>query len=102
MTALPLFAQAIAAMNAVIAPMLGNVLVNIGGVDLPCLFSDPSVDTTLLGSGIQASQPTLVLSTQDVPAGIRGTAVVVNGVSYIVAVHQPDGFGLSTLLLERA
>lgn len=102
MSATPLFGQAISAMNAAIAPMLGNVLATIGGVDLPCLFADPATDSSLLGSGIQASNPTLVLSTADVSAGIRGLAVVVNGVNYSVAMHNPDGFGLSTLVLERA
>jgi len=102
MTALPLFAQAIADMNAVIAPMLGNVLVNMGGVDLPCLFSDPLENIKLLGSDIQASQPTLVLATQNVPVDVVDMALVVNAVNYTVAVHNPDGFGLSTLLLELA
>lgn len=102
MSAIPLFGQAIAAMNAAIAPMLGNVLATIGGVDLPCLFADPATDSSLLGSGIQASDPTLVLATKDVVPGIRGMAVVVNGVNYSVSMHKPNGFGLSTLVLERA
>ena len=40
------------------------------------------------------------------PAGLSanpvGQTAVVGGISYLVAVHQPDGTGVSTLMLERA
>jgi hypothetical protein len=101
-TATPVFGQAIADMNAAIAPMLGNVVATVDGVDMLCMFSDPSVANSLGDSGIQANQPMLELATVDVPDGIRGKSVVVNGVNYTVAVHKRSGYGLSTLLLEAA
>jgi hypothetical protein len=49
-----------------------------------------------------SSQPALTLSTADVPATPVGVSVVVGGASYLVAAHEPDGTGVSRLLLESA
>lgn len=52
--------------------------------------------------GMASAQPALVLRTADVPADPVGNAVVVNGGTYLVAAHEPDGTGLSRLLLEAS
>jgi hypothetical protein len=36
-----------------------------------------------------------------VPASPVGKSIVIASVTYTVAEHQPDGTGVSTLLLER-
>jgi hypothetical protein len=46
--------------------------------------------------------PRLTLPTAAAPAATAGTAVVVAGTTYRVASVQPDGTGVTTLLLERA
>lgn len=53
-------------------------------------------------SGMASSQPALTLATTSVPADPVGLPVVVQGVSYLVAAHEPDGTGFSRLLLESA
>lgn len=53
-------------------------------------------------TGIATTAPVLTLATAVVPADPVGTAVVVSGVSYTVAAHEPDGTGVSLLLLEAA
>lgn len=53
-------------------------------------------------TGIATTAPVLTLATAGVPADPVGTAVVVSGVSYTVAAHEPDGTGVSLLLLEAA
>jgi hypothetical protein len=51
--------------------------------------------------GLSSSRPMLTLPTASVSADPVGQTAVVNGTSYLVAVHQPDGTGISTLMLER-
>lgn len=54
------------------------------------------------GQGMASTAPVLTLATTDVPASPVGKSVVVNSVSYVVAAHEPDGTGVSLLLLKRA
>lgn len=53
-------------------------------------------------AGMATTAPVFTLATSDVPAGAAGASLVVNGISFTVAEHQPDGTGVSLLLLERA
>jgi hypothetical protein len=54
------------------------------------------------GMGIATPQPRLTCATAALPADPVGAAVVVGAASYTVAEHQPDGTGISVLLLEVA
>lgn len=87
--------------------------------DLSPFFEDMAVDATVnavavraifdngysQGSvgliGIASTQPSLMLPTTSVPASPVGMAAVVAGISYTIAAHEPDGTGVSSLLLER-
>lgn len=53
-------------------------------------------------SGMSSTQPGYTLASASVPAGVVGQLLVQAGVSYTVVEHQPDGTGVSVLLLERA
>jgi hypothetical protein len=55
-----------------------------------------------VGIGMAGTQPTLRLRTADVTSDPVGQAVSVNAVAYTVAAHEPDGTGVSVLMLERA
>jgi hypothetical protein len=55
-----------------------------------------------VGIGMAGTQPTLRLRTADVTADPVGQAVSVNAVAYTVTAHEPDGTGVSVLMLERA
>jgi hypothetical protein len=84
--------------------------------DFSCYLADFGVPATLAGAsvrvifeaagavlgGMSALQPAVQLPTADVPADYAGAALVVGGLTYTVAEHQPDGTGWSTLLLQRA
>ena len=87
--------------------------------DLAPFFADFAVDATVngqavrgifdngfalgaVGIGMAGTQPTLRLRTADVTADPVGQAVSVNAVAYTVAAHEPDGTGMSMLMLERA
>lgn len=51
--------------------------------------------------GMASSSPALTVATADVPASPVGKPAVVRGIDYLVATHEPDGFGLSRLMLEK-
>lgn len=87
--------------------------------DLAPFFADFAVDATVAGQavrgifdngfalgsvgvGMAGTQPSLQVRTADVAADPVGQAVTVNTVAYNVAAHEPDGTGVSLLLLERA
>lgn len=88
--------------------------------DLAPFFADFAVDATVNGAavrgifdagwqpaevglvGMSSARPMLTLPTAGLSADPVGQTAVVNGISYLVAVHQPDGTGVSTLMLERA
>lgn len=50
--------------------------------------------------GMASTQPALTLSTADVPANPVGLSVEIDGGTYQVATHEPDGTGISRLVLE--
>lgn len=104
------FAALEARANAAICKQLANASATVGGVTLDALF-DNGYANTLLGTmggrgvsfaGMAGSKPTLTLPTASVPANPVGQAAVVNSVNYLVAAHEPDGTGISVLLLEIA
>jgi hypothetical protein len=88
--------------------------------DLAPFFADFAVDATVNGQavrgifdngfasaevglvGMSSARPMLTLPTAGLSADPVGQTAVVNGTSYLVAAHQPDGTGVSTLMLERA
>lgn len=70
----------------------------IGGVAVSAVFSNGAADA-LFAAG---TQPQLAVRSADVSAIARGTAAVVNGVSYTVAKIEHDGTGLARVLLEKA
>lgn len=76
----------------------GYVLATVGGVPVGGLFDDAYLDPL----GMSGSQPALLCASADVSTAIHGTAVVVDLVNYTVASIQPDGTGMTRLLLQEA
>ncbi len=75
--------------------------VTLNGVAGTAIF-DADYAVANAGGGVASTAPVLQLRTADVPALPVGKGVVVRGVNYTIAEHQPDGTGWSLLLLERA
>ena len=73
----------------------------LGGVAVQGIFDKAYQFADVCGSGMASTQPVYTLATSAVPANPVGTTLVVGGVSYSVAAHEPDGTGMSLLLLER-
>lgn len=75
----------------------GYVLATIGGVSVGGLFDDAYLDPL----GMSGSQSSLLCASADVSTAVQGTAVVVNGINYTVGSIQPDGSGMTRLLLQE-
>lgn len=65
-------------------------------------FHAPADQVFLDGVSAIAARPQVVLADADVPAAPVGKPCTAGGASWIVADARPDGFGLTTLFLERA
>lgn len=73
----------------------------LNGVAVNGIFDNGYALGSAGGMGFASTQPRLTLPTASVSASPVGLVVVVASVNYLVAEHQPDGTGLSVLLLER-
>lgn len=74
----------------------------LNGVAVQCYFDNAYALGDVGMYGVASSQPTLTLPTASLPANPVGKSVVVQGGNYTVALHQPNGTGISRLLLEVA
>ncbi|MEN9885766.1 MAG: hypothetical protein RL758_344 [Pseudomonadota bacterium] len=87
--------------------------------DLSVFFADFGVPATLngaavtgifdaayavgnVGIGMAGTQPVFTLATSGIVGEAVGQTLVVNAASYVVSAHEPDGTGMSRLLLEVA
>lgn len=78
---------------------LANVEVTLGGVTVRAIFDNNYALAAVGDFGMAGSAPVLTLASAAVPAEWLGAAVVVNGKSYAVTEHKPDGTGISLLIL---
>ncbi len=72
----------------------------LNGAAVSAIFDAPYANASVGAYGMAASVPMLTLATASVPATPVGATAVVNGATYTVAAHEPDGTGISRLLLE--
>ena len=72
----------------------------VGGVVVSGIFDNGYAMSNAGPLGMASSQPMLTLATSAVPANPVGSSVVVAGTTYTVGQHEPDGTGMSRLLLE--
>jgi hypothetical protein len=77
-------------------------LATVGGVAVGVIFDNGYALGNVGLLGMAGSQPSITLKTTDVPATPVGGAVTVGATAYLVAAHEPDGTGISRLLLESA
>lgn len=72
----------------------------LGGVTVHGIFDDAYAVGDVGELGMATSQPTLLLSSSQVPANVRGMNLQVDGQHFSVEDVQPDGTGMTLLLLE--
>lgn len=78
------------------------VSATVDGIAMSVIFDAAYALGDVGNFGMSSAAPVVTLPTAKVPADPIGKPVVVNGKSYLVTVHQPDGTGISTLTLEAA
>lgn len=76
--------------------------VTINGSSVSAIFDNANALGSVGPYGMASTQPMLTLPTTSVPANPVGLSAVVGAVTYLVAAHEPDGAGVSRLLLEAA
>lgn len=73
-----------------------------GGVDeIPVLFERPYADSSVGLAGMASAHLSAMALSQAVADLSVGAAIAVNGASYVVVEKQPDGTGLTALILEE-
>ena len=95
-----------ARLNRLAMQRLSNAIAQIPGVegDIPVIF-DAEYRNGMVGMGMGASAPQMVIANDRVPADFNEMRVTVNGAAWTVADCQPDSYlpaGLSLVLLEKA
>lgn len=79
-----------------------GVPATLGGVAVVGLFDQAHELGNVGLVGMAGTQPVFTLATASLAGDPVGQPLVVNATTYSVAAHEPDGTGLSRLLLERA
>jgi len=95
------FAALEARTNAAVFNRLSNRVATVGGQSIEGIFDNAYLQGEVGGNGMAGAQPMFTLATSNVPANAVGASLVVNATNYRIAAHEPDGTGVSTLMLER-
>lgn len=74
-----------------------GVSARVGSVDVTGIFDNAESDTFGMVSN---SRPVLTVASEDVPAAAVGTSVVIGTTNYTIAELQPDGTGITRLMLK--
>ena len=76
--------------------------ITLDGQAKAAIFDNEYQVGAVVNTGMATTMPMLTLRTADVPASPVGKTAVVGTTSYTIVEHQPDGTGVSRLMLERA
>lgn len=91
------FAALESRVNAFALARLANVEATVSGVSVAGIFDNAYQDSF----GIVASpQPSLLVASSSAASAAVGDSVVANSTTYTVAEIQPDGTGMTRLLLK--
>ena len=95
-----------ARMNRAAMVKLANAIAVIPGVPDPVsVIFDAEYKAGMVGIGMGAAQPQMVISTADVPEEFIDTTITVNGAAWVVTDRKPDGeqpTGLTLVYLAKA
>jgi hypothetical protein len=77
-------------------------LVVVDGTDVKGIFDRAYANGSGGANGFVTTQPMVTLATKDVPVSPVGKIVVVNNERFSIEIHEPDGTGVSALMLQKA
>ena len=78
-----------------------GAVVTVAGVSVPGIFDAAYLAEDILGAGLQGASPRLTCRTADVAGAAEGAAVVVDGAAYTLRRQEPDGTGMTVLILTE-
>lgn len=86
--------------TSVFAHLSNTGTVVLDGLPTTGIFDIPDALGSVGMYGMASTAPTLTLATSDVPPSPEGMVAVIRDKRYRVATHEPDGTGVSRLMLE--
>jgi hypothetical protein len=92
------FADLESTLNAVTLASIGNATLDWSGADISGVFDATYRDT----AGMANSAPQFRCLTTAHAGMTVGAAATINGTAYTVQAIEPDGAGMSTLVLRKA
>lgn len=87
--------MAFAEQRAAFFPDFGITAV-VDGVSCSAIFDAPADDVL----GLTGTKPSLLVASADITSAAIGDAVTANSASYTIAELQPDGTGMTRVILE--
>jgi hypothetical protein len=85
--------------------MLANdefgVDVTFGAATILGIFDDSNSVVSLDNEGIEATAPQVIVKTSDVTTLTHSSTLIINAVTYYILSIQPDGTGLTTVILSK-
>lgn len=73
----------------------------VGGVDITVIFDAAFAGVEAFGVTVETDSPLMVAKSTDVASVARGASVVIESVTYKVTGIQPDGTGITAVILSR-
>ncbi len=72
------------------------------GIQVTGIFDAAYANATVGPYGMASTQPVLTVPTGNLPEEYMGRICTINTVDYKIVAHEPDGTGISRLILELA
>ena len=72
------------------------------GIQVTGIFDATYVNASVGPYGMASTQPVLTLPTASLPEEYMGRRCTIGEVDYKIVAHEPDGTGISRLILELA
>ena len=76
------------------------VQATVGAESFPVIFDNGY--QAILNGAFESTAPTAMVASANIPSVVQGTSITVDSTSYVVTGVQPDGTGMTTLILELA
>ena len=71
------------------------------GVGIKVIFDNPYFERTVFGGAVESSQPKAWVKDSDITGAAHGDTITINSAAYTIIEIQPDGTGITTLILSE-
>ena len=86
--------------NSAVFRRLSNANATLAGAAVRSIFEN-GYALGQVGIGMASTQPTFTLATAGIVGEPVGQSLVIGSTTYYIAAHEPDGTGVSRLVLEK-